>query len=134
MTHDYEMEEKYKMENENKKLPGRGKKPKKSKRTKKAQFNGESSSRKNLVLVGGAITAVIVLAAIIFFTLSTLFSTESYYVLNENVRAKQEITPEMVVARETAAGTAPVNAIDMEYIHFGGYKLPAKPAWFFLAR
>ena len=120
MTHDYEMEEKYKMENENKKLPGRGKKPKKSKRTKKAQFNGESSSRKNLVLVGGAITAVIVLAAIIFFTLSTLFSTESYYVLNENVRAKQEITPEMVVARETAAGTAPVNAIDMEYIQRGG--------------
>lgn len=114
------VKEKIDKEKENKKLPGRGKKPKKSKRTKKAKFNGESSSRKNLVLVGGAITSVIALSAVIFLTLSSLFSTESYYVLNENVRAKQEITPEMVVARETAAGTAPVNAIDMEIIQRGG--------------
>lgn len=107
-------------EKDTRNLPERGKKPKKTKKVKKAKFNGESSSRKNLVLVAGAITAVIALSAVIFLTLSSLFSTESYYVLNENVRAKQEITPQMVVSRETAAGTAPVNAIDMEIIQRGG--------------
>lgn len=96
------------------------KKAKKPKKVKKAKFTGETGSRKNLVLVGGTILAVIAFAAIIFVTLSSLFSTESYYVLNENVRAKQEITPEMVVSRETASGTAPVNAIDMETIQRGG--------------
>lgn len=93
---------------------------KKSKRFKKVKFTGESQSRKNLVLLGGAIALVIILSAVIFLTLSSLFSTESYYVLNQNVKAKQQITPEMVVVRETAAGTGPVNALTMEEIQRGG--------------
>lgn len=96
------------------------KKIKNSKRIKKAKFTGENKSRKNLVLVGGAIVLVIILSAVIFLTLSSLFSTESYYVLNQNVKAKQQITPEMIVARETAAGTGPVNALSMEDIQRGG--------------
>lgn len=112
------------MENENKKVSKFGqrkeKKPKPVKKAKKAKFTGENTSRKNLVLVGGAITLVIGLAAVIFVTLSSLFSTENYYVLNGNIKAKQEIKPEMLVVRETAAGTGPVNALTMEEIQRGG--------------
>lgn len=90
-------------------------------KTKKINYNpGRSGSRKNLILVSGAALFVIVLSAVIFMTLSSLFSTETYYVLNTNVKAKQQITPEMVVARETAAGTGPVHALSMEEIQRGG--------------
>jgi len=112
------------MDNENKELleksPKKVKKVKKPRRSKKAKFTGEKSSKKNLVLISGATLLVIVLSAIIFATLTSLFTTENYYVLNSNVRAKQEITPEMVVSRETAAGTAPVNSLTMEEIQRGG--------------
>lgn len=112
------------MENENKKASKFGQrkenKPRPVKKAKKAKFTGENTSRKNLVLVGGAIILVIALAAVIFVTLSSLFSTENYYVLNENIKAKQEITPEMLVVRETASGTGPVNALTMEEIQRGG--------------
>lgn len=90
-------------------------------KTKKINYNpGRSGSRKNLILVSGAALFVVVLSAVIFMTLSSLFSTETYYVLNTNVKAKQQITPEMVVARETAAGTGPVHALSMEEIQRGG--------------
>ena len=98
------------------------KKPKavKKKKVKKINYDpGKTGSRKNLILVVGAILLVIVLSATIFLTLTSLFSTENYYVLNVNVKAKQLITPEMVVARETASGTAPVNALTMEEIQRG---------------
>lgn len=88
---------------------------------KKVSYNpGSKGSRKNLILIGGASVLVIVLSAIIFITLTSLFSTENYYVLNTNVKAKQQITPEMVVARETAEGTGPVHALTMEEIQRGG--------------
>ena len=88
---------------------------------KKVNYNpSKEGSRKNLVLVSGAAVLVIVISAVIFMTLTSLFSTESYYVLNQNVKSKQQITPEMVVARETAEGTGPVHALTMEEIQRGG--------------
>lgn len=97
-------------------------KPRKIKKSnKKVSYNpSNTGSRKNLVLVSGAALAVIAIAAIVFITLTSLFSTESYYVLNTNVKSKQQITPEMVVARETAEGTGPVHALSMEEIQRGG--------------
>lgn len=93
---------------------------KKTKRNTKVKFNpSESGSKKNLILIFGAALLVIVLSAAIFLTLSSLFSTESYYVLNTNVKAKQQITADMVVPRETAKGTGPVNALKMEEIQRG---------------
>lgn len=90
-------------------------------KTKKINYNpGRLGSRKNLILVSGAALFVISLSAVIFMTLSSLFSTETYYVLNTNVKAKQQITPEMVVARETAEGTGPIHALSMEEIQRGG--------------
>lgn len=90
-------------------------------KTKKVNYNpANDGSKKNLVLISGAAVAVIALSIVIFMTLSSLFSTETYYVLNENVKAKQQITPEMVISRETAEGTSPVNALSMEEIQRGG--------------
>ena len=87
----------------------------------KVNYNpGSKGSRKNLVLVGGAAALVIVITAIIFMTLTSLFSTESYYVLNQNIKAKQLITPDMVETRETSEGTGPVHALSMEEIQRGG--------------
>lgn len=90
-------------------------------KTKKVNYNpANDGSKKNLILIGGAAVAVIALSIVIFMTLSSLFSTETYYVLNENVKAKHQITPEMVIPRETAEGTAPINALSMEEIQRGG--------------
>lgn len=90
------------------------------KKTRPVKFKPtQDGSRKNLILVGVAILAVIIISALIFTTLTALFSTETYYVLNANVKAKQQITPDMVVMRETASGTGPVNALNMENIQRG---------------
>lgn len=93
-------------------------------RKKKAQkinySPGEAGAKKNLVFIIGAAISVVFFAAAIFILLSSMFSTENYYVLNTNVRAKQEITAEMVEPRETAAGTAPVHSLSMEDIQRGG--------------
>lgn len=93
----------------------------KSRKVKKVNYNpGDKGSRKNLILVIGAAILIIVLAAGIFVTLTSLFSTENYYVLNTNVKAKQLITADMVTARETAKDTGPINALSMEEIQRGG--------------
>lgn len=90
------------------------------KKTKVAKFKpSQNGSKKNLIVIGAAVLIVIIISALIFSTLTSLFSTESYYVLNTNIKAKERITPDMVVMRETAAGTGPVNALKMEHIQRG---------------
>lgn len=97
------------------------KKPKVKRNSKKVNYNpGAKGSKKNLVLLSGAAALVIIISAVIFISLTSLFKTESYYVLNANVKAKQQITPEMVVPRDTAEGTGPVHALSMEEIQRGG--------------
>lgn len=108
------------LSNEKPKKVKRPKKPKKTKRIKRVKYKPDGGgSKKNLILIVLAALGVILISSMIFMTLSSLFSTETYYVLNTNVKAKQLITPEMVVARETASGTGPVNAIDMSEIQQG---------------
>lgn len=97
------------------------KKVKSKRNAKKISYNaGGKGSNKNLVLLSGAAVLVIVISAVIFMSLTSLFKTETYYLLNTNVKAKQQITPEMVVEQETAEGTAPANALSMEEIQRGG--------------
>lgn len=92
---------------------------KKNKKTK-VTFNAKKDgSKKNLVLMGGIATAVIFCSILLFNLLSSLFSTEVYYVLNQDVRSKQQITYDMVTPQETAEGTGPANAISMEEIQRG---------------
>lgn len=89
-------------------------------KTKKVNYNpAKDGSKKNLVLIGGFASAVIIIAALIFMTLSSLFSTETYYVLNQNVRANQQILPQMVTPIEAAEGTSPVHSLSMEEIQRG---------------
>lgn len=99
-------------------------KSKKVKKTKGSKLNISTSttpkSKKNLIVVATASLAVIVIAAAVFVSLSTAFSTETYYILNQNVPAKQEITIDMVSAQETSKNTGPANAISMEEIQRGG--------------
>lgn len=92
---------------------------KKTKKTKVTFNPKKDGSKKNLVLMGGIATAVIVCSILLFNLLSSLFSTEVYYVLNQDVRSKQQITYDMVTPQETAKGTGPANAISMEEIQRG---------------
>lgn len=95
-------------------------KPRKPRKAKKVNYKiGKDGSKKNLVVFGGIGSAILVFSAGLFILLSSMFSTETYYVLNENIKAKQQVTPEMVVSRETSKGTAPINALSMEEIQRG---------------
>lgn len=95
-------------------------KRKRVKKTKTAKFNpSRDGSKKNLVIIGISVLVVIFISALIFNTLTTLFSTETYYVLNANVKSKERITPELLAVRETAQGTGPINALTMEEIQRG---------------
>lgn len=95
-------------------------KPKKVKRVNNKVGTVAKAERKNLIVVVGTIVAIIALSATFYVTLSSLFSTETYYVLNQNIKAKELITPDMVTARETSKNTGPINALSMEDIQRGG--------------
>lgn len=55
----------------------------------------------------------------IFFGLSRLFQTETYYVLKTNVAPRTKITTGMLVAQTTSKGTAPKNALDITQVQSG---------------
>ena len=96
------------------------KKVKVAKGGKKVNYKlSTDGSKKNLVIVGGAVTAVIAVSVAIFFAFSSIFSTETYYLLNTNVKSSQQITDKMVVEVQPAKGTAPPNALSMEEIQRG---------------
>lgn len=97
------------------------KKPKiKKTKPKKVSLSQVDGKRKNLIVyaVGAIVTVAFALA--IFVGLSATFSTESYYVLTQDVPAKTQITADIVVEQETAKGTAPSNALSMSEIQQGG--------------
>lgn len=91
----------------------------KKKKNQTVALNKPQGKKKNIVIVSilGILTAAIAIG--IFVGLSTIFSTDTYYVLSTNVSAKQAITPAMVVERETGKGTAPANALTAEQIVSG---------------
>lgn len=68
-----------------------------------------------------AILAVISIIAVIFlyFTLSSVLATETYYVLGQNVAAKQQITEDLVKPVKVSKGGAPINAIKLDRIKSG---------------
>lgn len=63
--------------------------------------------------------AAILIAGGLFFALSKMFETETYYILNQNVAAKTSINKSMLMPVETAKGTAPQNSISMSDIQKG---------------
>lgn len=75
--------------------------------------------KKNFTAIFLAGFAIIAITAGIAFTLSKLFATETYYVLNTDIPSKTQITKAMLIPQETAKGTAPQNAIGMGDIQRG---------------
>lgn len=75
--------------------------------------------KKNLtsILIVGVL--IIALSGGILFALSNAFKTETYYVLNQDVPAKTQITSSLLTPVETSAGTAPQNAVSMSTVQSG---------------
>lgn len=75
--------------------------------------------KKNLSMILLFGLMICILCGGIFFGLSKLFATDTYYVLNADVPAKTQITRALLIPQETAQGTAPKNAVDMNEVQKG---------------
>lgn len=79
-----------------------------------------ANKRKSSILITGII--VIIILAIFIGSLTLLKSvlqTETYYVLNQDVSTKTQITPEMLDPVVTSAGTAPPNTLTLQDVQDG---------------
>lgn len=88
-------------------------------RNKEIKNSTLAKPKKNVsaILVLG-VTAILI-AGGIFFALSKMFETETYYTLNQNVPAKASISKDMLQPIEAAKGTAPLNSVSMAEIQNG---------------
>lgn len=68
---------------------------------------------KNVLFVVGISIGTIILCIGLWYSLSTLLATESYYILNQDVSAKVLVSTDMLTKVETAKGTAPKNALSL---------------------
>lgn len=75
--------------------------------------------KKNITLIVVLGIVIIGIAAGIFYAASSILKTQTYWVLNQNVTAKTQITPSMLEAQKTANGTAPKNAIGISQVQQG---------------
>lgn len=75
--------------------------------------------KRNFTAIAFVGIAIIALFGGIAFSLSKLLETETFYVLNTDVQAKAQITPEMLLPQETAKGTAPQNAVTLGEVQQG---------------
>jgi hypothetical protein len=77
----------------------------------KSKNNVQIKPKRNLLIVVSSAVGIVVFAGIVWFALSQLLATESYYVLNQDVGSKTQVSDSMLTKVETAKGTAPKNAI-----------------------
>jgi hypothetical protein len=77
----------------------------------KSKNNVQIKPKRNLLVVVSSAVGIVVFAGIVWFALSQLLATESYYVLNQDVGSKTQVSDSMLTKVETAKGTAPKNAI-----------------------
>lgn len=93
--------------------------------TKKAKTLKPKSNVTMSIAIG---VIIIVLLGAIYFGLSKVLATESYYVLNADVPAKTQITERMLKEITTAKGTSPQNAINLAQVQQGSVysKYPLK--------
>lgn len=71
----------------------------------------------SLILLLGL--AVIALSLGLFYGLSNVFKTTTYYVLRNDVAAKTQITTNMLAGQTTSAGTQPKNALNIQQVQSG---------------
>lgn len=67
--------------------------------------------KRNFILTSGIVIGIISVALVIFFMLSSIFATEKYYVLSQNVASGTLIKTNMLVGIDVPKNTAPKNAI-----------------------
>lgn len=85
----------------------------------KPSASGASSLKGGKVLWGVAILMAILVAASMFMLLSSVASTSTYYVLNQDVAARTQITPDMMTAVVTSDGGQPRNAATLADVQTG---------------
>lgn len=73
----------------------------------------KSIANGNMVFFGVAIALLLVVSLGIFYVLQQVSATVTYYVLNQEVPARSQITPEMLDPVVTSVGGAPLNALDI---------------------
>lgn len=72
----------------------------------------------NKTWFGFAIVAALGAAALIFGILSQILATTTYYVLNADVPARSQITPDMLTEVSASEGTQPRNALGLDEVTF----------------
>lgn len=82
--------------------------------------SGGSEEKSNIFTIMLFTFVAIAVFVLTWLTFSAVFKTETYYMINTPVAARQEITPSMLTAQETSVGTAPQNAMSMEDVQRGG--------------
>lgn len=87
------------------------------------------SGRGNKFLITAIGIVAVAVFGLLFFFISRVLATDTYYQLNTDVLAKQPIDETMVNKVSTKKGTAPTNAVTLADIQSGGmvskYPLPA---------
>lgn len=85
-------------------------------KSSKLPANGK---KKNLTILGGLGLGTVVVAGALFFGLSSMFQTSTYYELRTPVAANTQITPGMLQAQETSKDTQPANTISLAAVESG---------------
>lgn len=85
----------------------------------KSKNNVQIKPKRNLLVVVSSAVGIVVFAGIVWFALSQLLATESYYVLNQDIGSKIQVLDSMLTKVETAKGTAPKNAISQAQVSGG---------------
>lgn len=85
----------------------------------KSKNNVQIKQKRNLLVVVSSAVGIVVFAGIVWFALSQLLATESYYVLNQDIGSKTQVLDSMLTKVETAKGTAPKNAITQAQVSGG---------------
>lgn len=88
-------------------------------KTKSSQGLGMTKPRKNIVVLIFIFLLISIAVVGVFFGLRTVFQTEDYYVLNQNVSARTKVTPDMMAPITVNKGGAPQNAISLAQVRDG---------------
>lgn len=92
------------------------KKPKQQKAKKPKNNNMKSNNMLLYVIIAVIAIAIFVVTAA---AASKFFQTETYYVLNQNVPTRTQVTPDMLDPVSTSEGTAPQAAIGIDEVQSG---------------
>lgn len=82
----------------------------------KVKKKGKNNNSLIFIAIG---VVSLILAGVFFSVASSLFQTETYYVLNQDIPSRTQVTEEMLVPVVTSEGTAPKAAIGLADVQTG---------------